>query len=343
MKDLIYKIDQAPCKAIYKLLRETVYGTKGVKINHRDTDKKLDQLIQPDFHTLWNGEELMAVAVYCKRTINLELENIDAYYIRYFSVDINHQDKGLGKQLTERVEEHYKNNISGKVVFYAYIEEKNLKSIGVSNHFEPKIIGTMKTLFFSRFSPDKNKNCQIAQLEDIEKVKGLLQERYKDYTTVNLNRIGYEDSYYIYKENNKIIAGVQLVNTKWRIHSLPGFMGWLSLYIFPYIPFLNKVADGKNLKFSGVEGLYCLKGKEDELLILLEHAIASVSNYKAFIYLDVKDSLYKALEGRKDLGFMGKVQKSPSVRIIYQSFNLNEKDKAQLLSSSKYISAFDVT
>lgn len=343
MKDLIYKVEYQPCDAVFKLLKETVYGTKGVKINHRDTDKKLPQLFAPEFHMLWKDADLLAVAIYCKRRIMLQTEEIDAYYIRYFSVNNSYQNQGLGKRLTSEIEAYYKRTITQKTVFYAYIEEKNVRSLGVSKHFTPKLIGTMKTLFFSRFFPKMNSKCSVASGEDLIQIRSLLDAQLINHTTVFLDRIGYEDSYYIYKEGDEIIAGVQLINTKWKLYGLPGVLGWLSLYLFPYIPVLNRIADGRNVKFSGVEAVFCEKGKENELLTLLEHTFAETGNYKAFLYFDEKENLYQTLKVRKDLGFMSRVQKSPSVRIIEQSFFLDKAEEKYLASSLKYISAFDIT
>jgi len=334
---------KAPCQEIFSLLRSTIYGTTGVKINHRDTDKKLSQLHQPDFHTLWKKDNLLAVAVYCKRTITIRDEEVDAFYIRYFSVSDQYQNQGLGKELTEKIEAHYLKTVSRKTVFYAYIEKKNLRSIGVSKHFNVNVIGEMKTIFFSRFFPKKNRNCRIAKPSELEYLKIELQKLYGGHTNTTFNRVGYEDSYYVYVKDDEIIAGLQLINTKWKIFSLPGLMGWISLRLFPMIPILNRVADGKNMKFSGVEAIYYRESEEDKVLSLLEHALAEAGNYKAFIYLDIQDNLFRKMSIQKDLGFMNKVQNSPSVKIIHQSLHLSEEDESYLASSPKYVSAFDVT
>ena len=65
MQNYIYKILKEPIPQIYKLLEETIYGTKGIKVSHRDTEKKLSQLYQPDFHTLWKGSQVLAVSSSC--------------------------------------------------------------------------------------------------------------------------------------------------------------------------------------------------------------------------------------------------------------------------------------
>lgn len=343
MEDLIYKIFNKPNEAIHKLLLETVYGTKGVKIRHKDTGKKLSQLIDPEFHTLYKGKELLGVAVYCKRNIELKGSLVDAYYIRYFSIRQEYQNSGLGKELTKRIESHYREVISKKTVFYAYIEERNLKSVGVTKHFSSKVIGTMRILFVSRFFPKKHKNCKRTSSEELSRALVKLKGSYKGYSTLSLNRVGYENEYYIYKEGEEIIAGVQLINTKWEVQSIPGFFGSLSLGVFPYVPVLKKIADGQNMSFAAIEGVYCKEGELDKLMLLIEHSLAESQNSKAFLYFDEKAPLYTKLKGRGDLGLLNRIQQAPGVRIIEQSLFLEEEDELFLKDSLKYISAFDVT
>lgn len=341
MKNIRYEISNAPCKEVVKLISTTIYGTKGLRLSHKNAERKVQELYCPDFHALWEEGELLAVAVYSKRDSQLGSEKIDTYYIRFFSVAQSAQNKGVGKLLTEKLEEYYRKNIKNKSVFYAYIENKNFRSVGVSKHFEPKKIGSLSIVFFSRFFPKKNANCFKATEGDLKSVREKLKVQYKNHVFSFFNRIGYDDLYYVYKEEGEVIAGVQFLKTKWRIHSLPGLMGWMTLNFFSKIPVLNKIADGKNVSFAGVEGVYCKSGRMDELMILLEHALAASGQNKAFIYFDGKDELYQKIKARKDLGFMNKIQKAPSVRIIRMSVNLDEKDEDLLSSGLKYISAYD--
>lgn len=146
-----YQFDTECSVAIAQLLSETIYGTKGgLLLQHKDIARKLQSIKGAQFHTLWEGNELCAVAVYCQRKVFVKSLNkyLDAFYIRYFSVNPIFQNKGLGKLLTQKVETHYRNTIKEPTIFYAYIEQKNLKSQSVSNHFEPKKNGCIFTCLF---------------------------------------------------------------------------------------------------------------------------------------------------------------------------------------------------
>lgn len=342
-ENIIYKILQQPNTAIFDLLRNTVYGTKGVKIMHRDTDKKLKELHQPDFHTLWENNELLAVAVYCKRNVGIKNTHINSYYIRYFSVSPKHQGKGLGKLLTKNIEKHYKQEIDKKTIFYAYIEDQNLQSSGVSKHFKMHNIGKFTTVFFSRFFPKKDKHCAKATAQDLEQVQELLEKQYKNHCTTFFNRIGYENAYYIHKEGNEIIAGIQAIETNWSMTQIPGVIGWLTLNVFPYTPIFNRIANGKKFHFIGFEGVYYHPNKIDALLTLIEHALADKKIHKGFLYFDSREKIISQLKESKKLGLLNKIQKSPQVSISNQSLQFLDSEQEILNDNLKYISAYDIT
>lgn len=344
MKENIeYKILTQPSEAIFSLLDKTIYGTKGVKISHRDTKKKLTELFQPEFHTLWENNKLLAVSIYCKRSVMINAERVDSYYIRYFSVDSLYQGMGLGRFLTECSEGHYRKTIKNKTIFYAYIEDRNIKSSGVAKHFEMRSIGKFTTLFFSRFFPRLNEHCDKASVEELALINNRLKEQYKDYVTVNFNRIGYEENYYVYKENGEIVAGIQGVKTHWQLKSIPGIVGWLTCHVFPFIPIVNRIANGKKFLFVGFEGIYYQEDKLVELIKLMEHVLASNKVFKGFIYLDGKDEFILKLKKSNKLGLLNRIQKPPSISISNQALFFSEEDQKKMENKLKYISAYDVT
>jgi len=342
-QNIDYKTLKEPNQAIFDLLRKTIYGTKGVKIKHCDTDKKLKELHQPDFHTLWNNNHLIAVAVYCKREINSKTKPLSAYYIRYFSVDPAHQGNGFGKLLTQNIEQHYKSTIQEKTIFYAYIEEKNIQSSGVSRHFQMKAIGKFTTVFFSRFFPKTNTHCSSATEKDLTQVKKLLSKQYSNHSTTFFNRIGYENNYHTYKENETITAGIQVIKTHWKMEKIPGIIGWLTINIFPYIPIFKRIANGKKFIYLGLEGIYYQPENIQHLITLIEHALAKNKTYKAFLYFDSKENIIDQLKQSGKLGLLNSIQKSPMVSISNQSILFSEEEQKELTSNNKYISAYDIT
>ena len=339
-----YKILYEACDQIKSLLAETIYGTKGLRYRHIGVEQKVLDLHKPTFHTLWEGDLLLAVSAYCDRTISHRGEQYDACYIRYFSVSPKHQGKGLGKLLTSKIEEHYRTNRPGPSVFYAYIEGENKKSMGVSKHFDPTITGKLKTTFISRFFPKTNSKVRKLKKEEMPQIKKQCDAFHQNFTTYFNHRINYKDNYFVWEENGKIVAGIQANPIQWKMENLPGFMGWLNLNILPHIPILKRLADGKVFNFIALEGAFHEANRENELMKLIEHTMAAHKVYKAFTYRDIQDPLHAHLQQRKDLGLLSKIQHSPGVNIICNFIGENDQSiKQSFTDSPKYISGFDVT
>ena len=336
LENFQYHFDLQPCNKVEKLLSETIYGTPGgLLLQHKDVSKKLDAILGAEYHTLWQENELCAVAVYCKRAIILENlnKNTNAYYIRYFSVNTKFQNKGIGKLLTQKIETYYRKNILEPTVFYAYIENKNLKSQSVSNHFEPKKMGVFSPVYFSRFFPKKHPN--IIHTKD-KTADVLLQKKYKSYTLYS--KVA-DDKYFkkITSINNSVIQ-CSIVN--WEIHNYPT-NNFLMQNVLPKIPFLNRLAEGKQMRFIAVEQ-YCYENTAD-FFNLLEHILSLENIYKAMIYLDHTDANFEELIKSNQLGMMDKIQKRPSITMQTFFLNCDENIQNEIIKSTKYISGFDVT
>lgn len=311
-----------------------------MRIKHLDVQRKIKELIKPDFHVLFDGEKIVAVIVFCRREYPLR-EVPRGYYIRYFSVDKDYQHLGLGKYLVREAVNYYKGNLSEPTLVYAYIEGENIKSLSVSNHFDPVINSSFKVLFFNRLSPGKNQNCKRVEKVDIEKIKEKVAVQNQNFISYNSTRIGYENNYFILERNGEIVAGLQAILTKWEIINNPGFSGFLIQNILSKIPYIKRLAQGRNMEFVAVEGVYYESVEDFQLL--LEHVLAELKQYMAFIYLDVKDLRLKELQDSPGLGLMSKIQKSPQINILHFGWKLGREAEASLKNGINYISAYDVT
>lgn len=322
-----------------QLLSSTVYGTKGLRLKHLDARRKLKELIDPDFHVLFDDEKIIAVITFCKRERPLEGIPL-GYYIRYFSVDKTYQHLGVGKYLVSKAVSYYKETLTEPALVYAYIEGENLKSISVSNHFDPVINSSFKVLFFNRFKPKKNDLCYRANETDLAEVNEKLEKHNQMYISYNLARIGYQDNYFVLRRKDKIVAGLQAIETNWEVVNNPGFSGFMIQSVFSKIPFINRLAQGKKMQFVAVEGVFYDSANDFQLL--LEHVLAELKQYVAFIYFDIKDHRLKEVENI-ELGLMSKIQKSPQVNILHFGWKLNDDLEEKLKKGVNYVSAYDIT
>lgn len=305
-----------------------------------DTDEKLHDVIAPDFHTLWHHKELVAVAAYCKRTVRTNSKDYTAYYIRYFSVSPNHQGKGLGKLLTQKLEEHYRSTINTPTLFYAYIEKKNLRSMGVSNYFNPEVLGQFKSVLFSRFTPKKHSNFGRV---DAKEFSSTTSEHYQQHALFSSEKLGYKNNCFGIKRNGEWVATVQANPVQWRVVNLPGFMGWLSRNVLHFIPVLGRMAPRNEFKFAAFEGLWVHPDHQDLVKPLLESCLAQHRMNVGMAYYDLKDSTYLQLSSLDGMGMMAKIQNPPPVNILCFFLHFTEEQKQDFFGKPSYLSCFDLT
>ncbi len=339
-KDITYKVLLEPCQEIINLLSNTIYGTKGLRYGHQNVKKRVYYLEKPHFHTLWLGNDLLAVAAYCQREILLNVNSLSCIYIRYFAVNDNYQGQGLGKLLTENLYRYYESSLTKETVFYAYIEQKNVRSMGVSKRFKQEQIGQFKTVYFSRFFPKTQRG--VVQLSNTEAIE-LLQENKSTKALFGTYKLGYENGYYALKQNNEIVAGIQANKITWTIHNLPGLMGWLTRNVLHFSPVVGRLSPRNTFSFLTFEGVYLKENHEQDLLRLMEHCLSIYNVNSGILPLDVEDDLFKKLNCQSNLGLMHKIQPAPPVSILVNFFNVNKETEENLKQLPKYISGFDIS
>lgn len=338
--EINYKVLSEPNESIINLLSNTIYGTKGLRYGHRNVKKRVHHLETPDFHTFWKDDELLAVAAYCRRNLPLNGENLPCIYIRYFAVNEKFQGQGLGKLLTQKLYDYYERSINEPTVFYAYIEQKNVRSMGVSKRFKQEPIGTFKTIYFSRFFPKKQKDVVSLSADE---AKQLLFENNKNYAFYGNYKLGYENGYRAIKKDGKIVAGIQANKITWDIYSLPGVMGWLTRNVLHFLPVIGRLSPRKTYSFLTFEGVFMASNHEQDFIRLVEHCLAEHNVYSGILPLDITDTRYAKISALPNLGLMHKIQPAPPVSVLVNFYKTDEKTVNQLKTLPKYVSGFDIS
>lgn len=337
---LEYKVLHEATPEIKVLLNETIYGTKGLRYSHLDHEEKLANTINPDFHTLWDNDVVVAVTAYCKRMVSSGTKMYPAYYIRYFAVKTTHQGNGLGKHLNELVEKGYLATLTEPTLFYGYIEKKNARSLKVSKHFKQEYMGDFKASIFSRFRPQLN--SRFEKINPIE-YETFVTQHYSQHALFLTDKLGYKNQCYGIRENGHLVAAVQANPVSWKIHSLPGFTGWLSRNVLHFIPILGRLAPRSTFDFVAFEGLRTRPDHEDKIIPLLASCLATHKMYVGMNYFDVKDPIFIFLEQLKGMGLMRKIQDPHPVSFVGNFINFTEEEKIPFMENHKYLSCFDLT
>lgn len=335
LEKLEYKLLKVPNDDIRTLLSQTVYGTKGgLRLRHCDTEWKLDELISPDFHVLYDQGNIVGAVVYSNRRAMLGGEELNTYYIRYFSISPAYQNQGVAQYLTKVAVDYYRKKLVEPTVVYAFIEAKNFRSQAVSDHFEPLSLGYFSPIYFSRFFPKS--------VSGVDSKKEKFYKYYDLKEAINFRYIGRSDKdakYYTLEKGGKY-ASVRCYAVKWDILDYPN-NNWLMTSFLPKVPMINKLVEGHDLNYVAVDAVAW--NSDDLLLELLEHILSDVGLAKLFLFADMNDDRYQNLRGNKQLGMISKLQKPPKIGIQLFFHQCNDELKAKIKSMPVEIRGFDVT
>ena len=330
------------------LLNDNPIGTPGASMvyQHRRVNDKLAHIRMPWFVNLQRGDKLIGTCCFCER----EEINFSNYYIRYFAflksfrIDNNQgrfnlKNGAIKTDVDNILSGDYFNSNSSSSVFYAYIDPSNNRSKVICDGFGFQTIRDFKSILMSRFYPKTKVNISKPSNKEKEVIKTLLNIQYKEYNFFNLENLFFDDSYYILKENDEIVAGIQAVKEKWWIRSLPGVSGKLLLKLASGLPLLRKLIK-KDFSFLALEGIYCKPGYEGKIELMIESIMAETNQNLAMIALDTKSGIAKLFESY-NLGFISKINPSKVNSIIVKTKGEPAIEKYK--NKVSYISTLDLT
>lgn len=327
----VHVLDTVNIEAI-SLLESTIFGNKGLKYKHTELNDTISNLINPYFFYLYQDNELVGFYCLCKREVSFNKKLVDAFYGRYLA--IKHSGKGYGMLIKREAIKYIETISTSPPMFYSYIEENNVYSLSISNKQGFTSHALIKSFVFFRFSPKKSTYVSKLRKQDILEIKNLLKQYYQNYSLVLLENIGYNNNYFVYKENGEIVAGLQANPVLWKIIKLDGVLGKM-IKIINHIPYLNRIIR-TNYSFLAIEGVYLKTGiKEDILYKLLEHTLVHFKFNTALFQLDEKDSLAKKLLLDNNLGLVNRLNDTVSTHLMIKS------EQNVITENPNYISSFD--
>lgn len=339
---------------VISLLKNTLWGTPGqTQYQHLETEKTIHDIHAPVYFNLERLDNLLCTVCLAGRKINLDEKLIDSHYVRYLasSPAINgngrrknrstpKESPGLVKQFMEEV--FLKETSEGrKPLFYAYIESDNEQSMHLCNYYGFRKVSTMTTVAFSRFSPKKSKKIRRALPSEQKQIREAIIGQYPQHNFLYLEHIFYNDNYFVAEIDGKIVAGVQSNPMRWAFRNLPGISGKILLKILPYTPYLKRLINPGEFKFSAFEGIFCKPGHEGILNELFETVIAMQNNHTALIWLDVQSPIINVIRKYCKLGLMDKINSNGAGEIVVRGKKLSESDWMSLNSKPMYVSSFD--
>lgn len=320
------------------LLKRTIYGTKGVRYQHTNQETKIHDLPKPLFFHLRQAGQLIGTYCLDERTLELGSTQTTGFYGRYLAVEETHSGNGYGRLLKQQAVAYVEQHTPSPFLFYSYIEGKNARSMAISKKEGFTSGATLKTYFFRRYSPVQDQRFSQATASDLRQIQPLLSQFYRSHRFQTFAHIGYQDQYFVVKEQGQIVAGVQANPVCWRFYQMAGLRGWALMNLIPLFSASRRFFNPAQNEFVVLEGMYYQKGRPDLLPVLLESVLAHYGLHSAMCEIDQQDPLVEQLR-HPSMGLLSGFEKDVKTHVLMKPIGLPEQGfdtKAPV-----YVSCFD--
>jgi hypothetical protein len=217
----------------------------------------------------------------------------------------------------------------------------NERSKNLVNQAGYEYIRSFLTVAFSRFSPKQDH--RVVKLREDEKVKmeSLLLEYYRDYSFFSTENSFFGDRYYVLKEADEIIAGVNAIPSVYKVYDIPGIWGWVMMKVLPGAPYFRRLFRPGEFRFLVFDAIFCKKGREAVLANLFESACAAEGFHTGLTWLDDRSELFDKLRTIVKMGALNRMLNAKPGLVYTKFINLKQEEKDHFYDSPAYISGFD--
>lgn len=341
-------IERRASHQVIELLEQNRIGTPGESMVYKLTDvsSKIEAVPDPTFASLYIRSRLYGTICFSKRIVYSQEKKYPAYYLRYFTFREKMRSAAFGKHgrsSNNKIVEEVHRIMQGEglegsedAILYAYVDPENVRSKRLIEEFGFRKVGDFHTLPFSRISPKVDQAVEQIKEGQLEEIREMLLPFYQRDQLVFFEYLHSHGNYFVIRENNEIVCGVQAIQDGWEILDMPGLKGMIMMHLVPRLPFIGKLFN-PNYRFVFFEHIYCQPGKEALLERLFESVLAHYKLHSAVICMDPRSAVYGALQ-QIPLGLTHKLMGEKEIEIYLKS-----NDSVQVDSTKPFfISGFDV-
>lgn len=363
-KTLEFSYEPEVSTDIEEVVKNAVLGNpSGLQYRHLDSTRKIHEIYPIDFFSLRREGALNFVMALVERITCYKGFSYFTYNVRYVSFN-QKLAKKIGEDRKLQVQNRAGNsfikegmrklaesfdfvikegsNQPEKKLYYAYVEESNIRSMEFTQFFFEKI-REISMISYCRLLPCLNKN--VSKIRECEKsqMKELLDENYENYTFYFLENKLFDDDYFVLRENEEIVIGAKVQKVNWKLINIPGSMGKFLLKIIPFIPYFSRILKSGKFQFLTIDNLYCKPGKVSLLQTFVKSILAEKKICIAFFYFDSKDPLYVEMNKIRRKGLLSKFYKGGRGSVLARFINFSEEEKESFFSYPVFVSAYDMT
>ena len=287
-----------------EFLQSIVWGSGGVQYTMHHVADILNRFKAPQFFSLMEEGRLVAVTTINLKTVCLRGETYPAFYSYGIAVDPSKRGLGYGTLMAEQRLRYGLSQIDHKGLFYGYIEASNTNSLKTITKVGSKSLGQYHALFISRLFPSDKARFQKLDATRKEQVVQRLNEHYENHALKDFDESVRVDDYYIMRQGDEIVAGLQCEKRHLTVTAMPGLSGLILVKVLPHIPLVQRLFPGRNLHFLTFGNIYVKQGRERELFALMEGLLARHQLNFAMIYLDKRSPVYERLAAEGKFGIL---------------------------------------
>lgn len=233
-------------------------------------------------------------------------------------------------------------NESDKHIMYALVESMNERSKNLVHQAGYEYIRSFLTVAFSRFSPKPDKRVsKIISGDERKKMESLLNDYYRNHSFFNTDYSFYGDKYYVLKDGDEIIAGVNALPSVYKIYDMPGVWGWVMMKVLPRTPYYKRLFLPHEFRHIIFDSLYCKKGYEEILPDLFESVCATEGYHTGLIWLDDRSELYDKIRTIPQMGVLNRMLNAKPGLVYVRFLNMTDEEKEYFYDAPAYISGFD--
>jgi hypothetical protein len=229
----------------------------------------------------------------------------------------------------------------GKTVLYAFVESKNERSKNLIQQAGYEYIRSFLTLSFSRFNPKAFHGVSVATEEEKPLVLKELARFYQGYSFYFDQFAFHNNSYYVLREEGRIIAGVSAIPTEYIIRNVPGVWGWIMMKVLPFAPLFRRLFSPGLFRFVSLGSVFYLPGREDALAPLFETVCSRTGLNTALTWADDRGPLYEALRTRVRMGALNRMLNAKPGLVYARFINYSDEEKEPFYDAPAFISGFD--
>jgi hypothetical protein len=363
--DLKVEVEDSPGNELLEHMHSTLMGQPGgLRYHHTNLEDRMMSGGENYFMYLRKSGKMLGSGGFCNKPSLTDGLRHDSWLIRYFSIKTPMRNvPGKRREKADLKDEDRRSSVIDRFlqpvfadpsqlretkqdpnqasIVFATIDQTNLRSMNFSSRMGLETIGEMAGFSFSRLRPKKSLRVQQIVDEDKEQVLELLMEYYSSHTLFFTEPVFKNNDYYVIKEDDRVVAGVQFYPVHLKFVVFGGKMAYLAMWWLTKISWVKKRISLERLSFLAFDAIYCEAGYEEALYELMEGVLERTGTYIALMMMDEDSHLYTIFRKRQKLGIMHNFMGTHHADIRVRFNNMSEKTRNHFLEHPTYIPTYD--